>query len=136
MPLEVGSVVEGLVTGITNFGAFIQLPGGETGLVHISEIAEVYVRDVKEFLKQNDRVKVKVIAVDPRGKIALSIKQAKPVAERPVNEKRAVQRKRFEPSFEDKLTKFLKESDERIQVLKRNTEAKRGGRGGPSRKTD
>ncbi len=136
MPLEVGSVVEGLVTGITNFGAFIQLPGGETGLVHISEIAEVYVKDVNEFLKQNDKVKVKVISVDPRGKIALSIKQAKPPTEKPVYEKKFAQRKRFEPTFEDKLAKFMKESDERIQVLKRNTDSKRGGRGGPGRRSE
>ncbi|GBF32147.1 RNA binding protein [Desulfocucumis palustris] len=133
MPLQVGSVLEGLVTGITNFGAFIQLPGGETGLVHISEIAEVYVRDVNEFLKQNDKVKVKVISVDPRGKIALSIKQAKPPAETAVTDRRGPQRKKFEPSFEDKLAKFLKESDERMQALKRNADAKRGGRGGPRR---
>ena len=77
MPLEVGSLLEGTVSGITNFGAFVQLPGGETGLVHISEISDVYVKDVKDFLKQNDKVKVKVISVDPQGKIALSIKQAK-----------------------------------------------------------
>lgn len=121
MPIELGSVLEGVVTGITNFGAFIELPGGETGLVHISEIAEVYVKDVHDFLKTNDKVSVKVISVDPKGKIGLSIKQANPSARS--------QKKRFQPSFEDRLAKFLKESEERLQVLKSSTESKRGGRG-------
>ncbi|RYD03673.1 hypothetical protein N752_18160 [Desulforamulus aquiferis] len=76
--MEQGSIVEGVVTGITNFGAFVELPGGQTGLVHISEVAEVYVKDINEFLKINDRVKVKIIAVDPKGKIGLSLKQANP----------------------------------------------------------
>lgn len=124
MPVQVGDIVEGKVTGITNFGAFIELPEGQTGLVHISEIAEVYVKDVRDFLKQNDPVKVKVISVEPRGKIGLSIKQvfARP-APRPI-------RKKPEPSFEDKLTRFLKDSDERQLNLRRNTDAKRGGSGG------
>ncbi len=126
MPIELGSVLDGVVTGITNFGAFIELPGGETGLVHISEIAEVYVKDVHDFLKVSDKVTVKVISVDPKGKIGLSIKQAKP-STRP-------SKKRFEPSFEDKLARFMKDSEERQQVLKRSTESKRGGRGSPAGK--
>jgi S1 RNA binding domain protein len=75
MSIQVGSVVEGVVTGITNFGAFVELPGGKVGLIHISEVADVYVRDVKDFLKEQDKVKVKVLSVDERGKIGLSIKQ-------------------------------------------------------------
>ena len=75
MSIEVGSVVEGVVTGITNFGAFVELPGGKVGLVHISEVADVYVKDVKDFLKEKDKVQVKVLTIDERGKIALSIKQ-------------------------------------------------------------
>lgn len=78
MPIELGSIVEGVVTGITNFGAFVELPGGATGLVHISEIAEVYVKDVNDFLNIGDKTRVKVISVDPKGKIGLSIKQADP----------------------------------------------------------
>ncbi|MFZ5642717.1 MAG: S1 RNA-binding domain-containing protein [Bacillota bacterium] len=132
MPVEVGSVLEGTVSGITNFGAFIQLPGGETGLVHISEIAEVYVKDINEFLKANDKVAVKVISVDAKGKIGLSIKQAKPTQ----SITRIPPRKKPQVSFEDRLAKFLKESEERQQSLRRNTESKRGGRGGPSRKSD
>lgn len=121
MPIELGSVMEGVVTGITNFGAFIELPGGETGLVHISEIAEVYVKDVNDFLKENDKVTVKVISVDPKGKIGLSIKQATPASRS--------SKKKFQASFEEKLAKFLKESEERQQFLRRSTDSKRGGRG-------
>jgi S1 RNA binding domain protein len=121
MPVDLGSVLEGVVSGITNFGAFIELPGGETGLVHISEVAEVYVKDIRDFLKVNDRVLVKVISVDPKGKVGLSIKQAASN----VNP----QRKRIQTTFEEKLSKFLKESEERQQYLKKSTEAKRGGRG-------
>ena len=76
MQVEVGAVVEGTVTGITKFGAFVSLPDGKSGLVHISEIANTYVSDVNEFLKLGDKVKVRVLAVTPDGKINLSIKKA------------------------------------------------------------
>ena len=78
MPVEVGMVVEGIVTGITNFGAFVQLEKGTTGLVHISEISNNYVKDINSYLKEQDKVKVKVLSIDPDGKISLSIKQAQP----------------------------------------------------------
>ena len=146
MSIEVGSVVEGVVTGITNFGAFVELPGGKVGLIHISEVADVYVRDVKDFLKEQDSVKVKVLSIDERGKIGLSIKQLQPPSPSPapspspspgyspsprrppINDNRRYGKVNA-PSFEDKLTKFLKDSDERLGDLKRNTESKRGGRG-------
>lgn len=133
MSIEVGSVVEGVVTGITNFGAFVELPGGKVGLIHISEVADVYVRDVKDFLKEQDRVKVKVLSIDERGKIGLSIKRLQaPSPRRPANDNRRPNR--FNAlSFEDKLNKFLKDSDERLSDLKRNTDSKRGGRGGARR---
>jgi len=139
MSIEIGSVVEGVVTGITNFGAFVELPGGKVGLIHISEVADVYVRDVKDFLKERDSVKVKVLSIDERGKIGLSIKQLQAPKEVPAQPYRKPhvnnnQRQRFAaPSFEDKLTKFLKDSDERLTDLKRNTESKRGGRGAARR---
>ena len=76
MQVEVGAVVEGTVTGITKFGAFVSLPDGRSGLVHISEIANTYVNDVNEFLKLGDKVKVRVLAITPDGKINLSIKKA------------------------------------------------------------
>ncbi|GMA50519.1 hypothetical protein GCM10025857_18760 [Alicyclobacillus contaminans] len=75
MSIEVGSKLSGKVTGITHFGAFVLLPGGVTGLVHISEISHSYVKDIHEHLKINDEVTVKVINVDKDGKIGLSIRQ-------------------------------------------------------------
>ena len=127
MSLEVGQIVEGKVTGITNFGAFIELPTGQTGLVHISEVADEYVKDVNQFLKQNDLVKVKVLNLD-KGKIGLSIRQAQPSSnpERSKPGPKAPGPK----TFEDKLAKFMKDSDERLLDLRRNTDSKRGGRGG------
>ncbi|MGB9885784.1 MAG: S1 RNA-binding domain-containing protein [Moorellales bacterium] len=125
MALAVGTVVEGVVTGITKFGAFVQLPTGETGLVHISEVANTYVKDVKDYLKEQDRVKVKIIHIDERGRIGLSIKQADPAYEaRPRRSRPA-----YNPTFEEKLARFLKESEDRLQDLKRSVDGKRGGRG-------
>ena len=68
MAIEVGAVVEGEVTGITNFGAFLQLPEGKVGLIHISEVASTYVKDVHDFLKEHQKVKAKVLSIDARGK--------------------------------------------------------------------
>src|ERR671928_1642583 len=84
MSVEVGSKVQGKVTGITKFGAFVELPGGSTGLVHISEVADNYVKDINDHLKVGDQVEVKVINVEKDGKIGLSIKKAK---DRPEPEK-------------------------------------------------
>lgn len=81
MALEVGSIVEGTVSGIAKFGAFVELPENKVGLVHISEVANEYVSDVAQYLKVKDTVKVKVISIDAKGKIALSVKQAQPKTE-------------------------------------------------------
>lgn len=177
MAIEVGSKLEGKVTGITHFGAFVELPEGGTGLVHISEIADNYVKDVNDHLKLEDKVLVKVINVDKDGKIGLSIKQTvdkPPAPERPARPERPPYRpssgapigegRSFgggdrpssggggggfsrsgggdrggrgsfnkapagKPTFEDKVSRFLKDSEERISSLKKNTEGKRGGRG-------
>lgn len=118
MSIEVGETVEGKVTGITNFGAFVELPDGDTGLVHISEVANTYVKDVTNYLKKDEKIKVKVINIDDEGKIGLSIKQLEDPADR-----RDHAPKR---SFEDKMADFLKQSQERQQDLRRQ-EAKRGG---------
>lgn len=125
MAIAVGSIVEGVVTGITNFGAFVELPDKVTGLVHISEVADAYVKDVRDYLKEQDRVKVKVIHVDEKGKIGLSIKQANANA----NARNSRERRQSTVSFEDKLAKFIKDSDERQLEYRRATESKRGGRG-------
>lgn len=121
--------MEGVITGITKFGAFVELPGGITGLVHISEIADEYVKDINEFFKKTDQVQVKVLSVENSGKIGLSIRQA--VAGASID-KRSIRSRPpavNKASFEDKMNRFLKESDERLLDLKRNTESKRGGRG-------
>lgn len=81
MQLEVGSILEGKVTGITKFGAFVELPGSKTGMVHISEVASAYVKEISEHLSLNQVVKVKVIGITPEGKVSLSIKQAAPASE-------------------------------------------------------
>lgn len=130
MPIEEGKVVEGTVSSITNFGAFIQLPEGKMGLVHISEIADTYVKDIKQYIKEKDKVMVKVLSVEKNGKINLSIKQAQVVKKsiRPVEIDWELEaRKNQAISFEDRLSKFLKESDERLQQLKKNTDSKRNG---------
>lgn len=63
MQLEVGSVVEGKVTGITKFGAFVELPDGKTGMVHISEVAPTYVKEIRDFVTENQTVKVKILSI-------------------------------------------------------------------------
>ncbi|MFJ7729835.1 S1 domain-containing RNA-binding protein [Neobacillus sp. NPDC097160] len=141
MSIEVGSKLQGKVTGITNFGAFVELPGGSTGLVHISEVADNYVKDINDHLKVGDQIEVKVINVEKDGKIGLSIKKAKdrPEPERKQHSHSHSQRPRQGRSndrnnnrgetFESKVAKFLKDSEDRLTSLKRNTESKRGGRG-------
>jgi len=130
MPIEVGKIVKGRVSGITSFGAFIKLQEGKVGLVHISEIADEYVRDVASYLKENQIVKVKVISIDEKGKISLSIKKAneesKKVKSGPPEEfDWGKSNGRDKLSFEDQLSKFLKDSDERMLDLKRSIESKR-----------
>ena len=142
-----GEIIEGKVQGITNFGAFIELAGGIVGLVHISEIADTYVKDVRDFIQVGDQVKVKVLNV-AGNKIGLSIKQAttssKTVEVRPDRPDRPDrirrpnpnynrrnvygqdQRAKNEPlSLDDKISKFLKESDERMQPIKNRLEQKK-----------
>lgn len=125
MSVEVGSKVKGKVSGIKNFGAFIELPERKTGLVHISEVADQYVDDINEHLTVGEEVEVKVLSIGDDGKISLSIKKAKAPAPKPKPKK--------EPTpedFEKKLAGFLKDSEERISIIKKQTESRRGGRGG------
>ncbi|GMB10059.1 S1 RNA binding domain protein [Thermolongibacillus altinsuensis] len=126
MSIEVGSKLQGKVTGITKFGAFVELPEGSTGLVHISEVADNYVKDINDHLKVGDVVEVRVINVERDGKIGLSIKKAKEQSPRSRN--KANDRSSKE-SFEQKISRFLKESEDRLASLRRHTESKRGGRG-------
>ncbi|ADI00918.1 MAG TPA: S1 RNA-binding domain-containing protein [Syntrophothermus lipocalidus] len=125
MPIEQqevipGAIVEGVVQGITRFGAFVELPDGKVGLVHISEIADTYVKDVKDFLQEGQRVKVKVLNVADNGKVGLSVRQAK--------EKERQSREAAAMSLEDKINKFLKESDEKLATLKLKRDTRRRNR--------
>ncbi|MBP1949654.1 S1 domain-containing RNA-binding protein [Virgibacillus litoralis] len=142
MSIEVGSKVQGKVTGITNFGAFVEIPGGTTGLVHISEVADSYVKDVNDHLTVGDQIEVKVIS-EKDGKTALSIKKAidKPEGQTSSYSKRPSRQGsnrnsgskgnfKSKDNFEDKMARFLKSSEENLYTLKRSTESKRGGRGG------
>ena len=138
MALEVGQIVEGKVSGITGFGAFVDLPGGETGLVHISEVARNYVKDINEHLSVGQEVKVKVLTLDEKGKISLSIKKAQeenfrkrapePFSGRPAEIDWNSENEKKDMSFEDMMASFKQSSDARMLDLKRNTEGKRGNR--------
>lgn len=133
MQFQIGDIVEGKVTGITKFGAFVQLSDGTTGLVHISEISDEYVRDINQYLKEEQIVKVKVLSADHSGKVSLSIKKAQERAALATPAKANRSDSFFKEknnsqstTFEDKLAKFIKDSDERLLDLKKNVEAKRG----------
>ncbi len=124
MTFAVGDVLEGVVTGITGFGAFVKLEDGTTGLVHISEVADTYVKEIGDFLKIGDAVKVKVLSVGDNKKIALSIKQAQPKPKpQPAASRSATPKKNN--SFEDKLAEFMKDSNEKLIALKRHQEGRR-----------
>ncbi len=135
MEVEVGAILEGKVSGITNFGVFVEI-GKNTGMVHISEVTRNYVKDIKEFVKLGQTVKVKVISITPEGKIGLSMKQAEAPERR--EERRPMRREReaasvsrgadsfeFRPkqqeglSFEDMLSKFKQTSDEKLSGMKK-----------------
>lgn len=143
MGLEVGSIVEGRVTGITKFGAFVALPGGKSGLVHISEVANSFVSDVHDHVQMGQTVKVRILSVSDEGKINLSIKRAEEApAEPPRPEPRrsaprpsapAPQRTEADgpgadPDFEDRLKKFLQEADSRIADNRLYAERRSRGR--------
>lgn len=127
MTLEAGNILEGKVINITNFGAFVEV-GGKTGLVHISEVADSYVKDIREHLKEQDVVKVKVLSVDDNGKMSLSIKQAMPPKRKSVKPIEidwiSEKRKTSSNNFEDIMSKFLKDSEERLQDVKKHQDVK------------
>ena len=150
MSLEVGMIVEGKVTGITKFGAFVDLENGKTGMIHISEVAPTYVNDIREHLKEGQTVKVKILSIGEDGKISLSIKKALPpqnqngsrshrtnsaprnrsnnsgISGSPRGYEWQPSRQPESASFEDMLNKFKQTSDEKISNLKRANESRRG----------
>ncbi|MHC1685532.1 MAG: S1 domain-containing RNA-binding protein [Clostridiaceae bacterium] len=126
MSLKPGTIVDGVVVNITKFGAFVEVEG-KTGLVHISEVADNYVKDIREHLKEQDKVKVKVLTVDDSGKISLSIKQASvpKKSSRPMDiDWNKQQKGNNGGNFEDILSRFLKDSEEKFQDIKKNQDVK------------
>lgn len=121
MQLDPGAVVEGRVTRVTDFGAFIQFDNGETGLVHISQIAHSYVRSVGEHVQEGENIEVKVLGRDERGRLDLSIKE---LVEEPEEIPRPRAIGRQSPQFEAKLRSFMRDAKERTGG-KRNVPAKR-----------
>ena len=134
--VKIGEILDGKVTGITNFGAFVEIEEGVTGMVHISEVSHKYITDIYEVLKVNDLVKVKVLNISEDNKISLSIKKAE---EKKPRVKHAPQKidnsfvwteTKNEGSFEDMLNKFKQTSDEKFSSLKRkNADVRRKSRG-------
>ncbi len=110
-----GEILEGKVSAITKFGAFIVLPEGKSGMVHISEIASTYVKDISEHLQVGQVVKVCVISQDEKGKLSLSIKKVAEI------EKEKQQKQESSKSFEDMLSKFMSDSSKKISDLKLDT---------------
>jgi len=142
MQLTVGDIVEGKVTGITNFGVFVDIGEGKSGMVHISEVAQTYVSQISDFVKQGDIVKAKVLSVSEDGKISLSMKKAEEPKPREKRQPRPqadskpdmsyvwTAKKSESSSFEDMLSKFKQTSDEKFSDLKRkNFETRRPRRG-------
>lgn len=161
MAIEVGAKVSGKVSGITNFGAFVDLDDNQTGLVHISQISDKYIKDVHDVLSVGDTVTVKVTRIGDDGKIALSMKDAAPHEHHEhghyhgdnhhggfhhdhrnndfhgrqnnyhgFNGGHHHNNSHHHEGFNDMLAGYLKESESRLSTLKRQTDGKRGGRGG------
>jgi S1 RNA binding domain protein len=145
MQAEVGAIVDGKVTGLTEFGAFVEIGEGKTGMVHISEVAPVFVNNIRDHLAINQEVKVKILNIGEDGKISLSIKKAmepsqntqKPKQQggnnrRSYSQANVWQGTKTAPSsenqsFEDMMARFKQVSDEKITDLKRSSESKRSG---------
>lgn len=147
MALSVGAIVNGKITGITGFGAFVETEDGSRGMIHISEISHSYVENIKSVLKIGQAVTVKVLSVSDDGKAALSLKQLekpgdggkKPAAQRkPKQFEQKKPKKKYEPappvtspgdfewqssssggSFEDMMSKFKRTSEDKMSDLKR-----------------
>ena len=156
MQLEVGGIYEGKVTGITKFGAFVSFEGGQTGMVHISEVAPTFVTEIRDFVSEGQTVKVKVLSINEEGKISLSMKKALPEDQqrRPARRTDGPRREGTRPprqprpapqqgparpgdfewqsrrndsgTFEEMMSRFKQTSDEKMSDLKRGNESRRG----------
>ena len=147
LQLEVGAILDGKVTGVKKFGAFVALPEGKTGMVHISEVSNSFIEDLATVLTEGQEVKVKVLSIGEDGKIALSIKRTLPPQPRQqggprpggprggrgrsdtprVWQGKAQPQQQGDLSFEDMMSRFKSQSEEKISDLKKVTENRRGG---------
>ncbi|MGD8190805.1 S1 RNA-binding domain-containing protein [Brevibacillus ginsengisoli] len=134
MAVEVGSIIEGKVTAIKPFGMFVAVNETEQGLVHISQVANGFVKDINDHFSVGDAVKVKVLSIDDAGKISLSVRAALPAPEREGREERRHggnrggdrgNKRENAGSFEDKLKKWLKHSEENLATINKK-QNKRG----------
>ncbi|MBQ6874009.1 MAG: S1 RNA-binding domain-containing protein [Clostridia bacterium] len=136
MDLEVGAIVEGVVTGLTKFGAFVSLPDNKSGMVHISEVSTEYVNDIKDHLSKDQQVKVKIISIGDDGKISLSIRRASE-ASKPKTQKSQRNNRQQNVwqgqqtknsgeamSFEDMMAKFKQDSEEKMSALKKSSDSR------------
>lgn len=123
MSVEVGKIYSGKVSGLTKFGAFVKLESGESGMVHISEIADAYVSEVKDFLSEGQKVSVKVLNIDDKGRLNFSIKKAEVKNSGQISFKKPQK----EVSFEDMLSKFKQESEEKFAGNKNYKESRKAG---------
>ena len=144
MGIEVGMILEGKVSGITKFGAFVDLPDSKTGMVHISEVAPTFINEISDYVKIGQTVKVKVLALND-GKISLSMKQALPKEQQKKPQKQNKGRQPYKPappvtspgsyewqssqksspsSFEDMMSKFKQTSEDKMSDLKRGGESR------------
>ena len=153
MSLEVGNKVEGKITGLAKFGAFVDLGDNKTGLVHISEVSDKFVEDINDELKVGQIITVEILSIDSDGKIALSMRDREKEAEQKKAAKTEGSKDRgrgssrpapsrgpgkpFKPKrqsggndFDSLMSDFLKDSESRLSSIKKNTENRRGGRGG------
>ncbi len=126
MALAVGQVVDGVVSNLTKFGAFVNLPEDKSGLVHISELSDSYVENVSDFLKKGQQVKVKILSLDDRGKIALSMKQAQKKSSKPAEVDFSRKNNDEDTSFENRLSRFLKDSNEKMEAARSRQNSKMG----------
>lgn len=148
MSIDIGSTVEGTVVKLAEYGAIVRLQGGKTGLIHISEIADTFVHDVREHFKEHDRVIVRVLSVNNKGRYELSTKNIEQPEQEPVvprEKPKPAEREReiidlgpesvehssaspFHVGFEDRLQRYMKDSQDRLSDIKRNIECKRGNK--------
>ncbi len=135
--LEVGAIVSGKVTGIAKFGAFVEVAPKKTGLVHISEISNGFVKNISDYFSEGQIVNVKILSINPSGKIELSIKQAEnPDLIKDNNEQssnsfggKQFHRKNVQAprtnSFEDMMAKFKKASEDKLSGIAQPVESRR-----------